>query len=235
MEQKNLLLSAHRKSWQVSSLHGTQQDPDKKSAKIFERILDRDKNTCYYCGFQAAKWQEVHHLNDDHEDLSLDNLVTICPLCHQSFHLNLVHTTNGGTIIWLPEFTQQELNYLCRSIFICLDASDEELEGVKFQKMAMSIYQALDAREQVVSQHFYSGTATQTNEKNVGAFGQMLLNLNEEEYNNRENIISNFKLLPSPNRFPVQIKYWKNTTFHDLPIKSWEKMINEQGDESDDN
>lgn len=228
MDDKQLLLSAHRKSWQVSSLHGTQQDPDPKAVKIFERVWERDKHRCYYCGFTASKWQEVHHLNEDHDDLSLDNLVTICPLCHQTFHLNLAHTTNGGTIIWLPEFTQQELNYLCRSIFMCLQANEQELEGVKFHKMALAIYQAFEAREQTVAQHFYSGTATQTNEKNVGAFGQMLLNLNEEEYNNRGNFISNFKLLTSPSRFPVQIKYWKGTTFYDLPIKSWEKMINNQ-------
>lgn len=226
MEQRNLILSAHRKSWQVSSLHGTQQDPDKKAVKIFERVWQRDSNSCYYCGFKADKWQEVHHLNDDHADFSMDNLVTICPLCHQCLHLNLAHTTNGGIVIWLPEFTQQELNYLCRSLFICMDCSPEEAQGAGFHKMALSIYQALEAREQIVAQHFYSGTSTQTNERNVGAFGQMLLNLSEDEYNTRGENLKNFKLLASPNRFPVQVNYWKKTSFHDLPLISWEKMIN---------
>lgn len=224
---EKLLLSAHRKSWQVSSLHGTQQDPDKKTHKIFQKVWDRDHNKCFYCGFQAKKWQEVHHLNEDHDDLSMDNLVTICPLCHQSFHLNLVHTTNGGTVIWLPEFTQQELNYLCRSLFVCMDSKEEEMKDVKFAKMAMSIYQALEGREQVVNQHFYTGTAVQTNERNVGVFGQMLLNLPEDEYINRESFIENFKLLATPSRFPIQVKYWKQATYHDIPIKSWEKLINQ--------
>lgn len=224
---KNLLLSAHKKSWQVSSLHGTRQDPEKKTHKIFQKVWERDNYNCQYCGFHDVKWNEVHHLNDDHEDLSMDNLVTICPLCHQCFHLNLAHTTNGGTVIWLPEFTQQELNYFLRGIFVALETKEEEAQEAPFHKMAISIYQALEAREQIVGEHFYSGTAIDSNERNVGAFGQMLLNLSEEEYNNRAEFISNFKLLASPSRFPVQMKYWKSVSFHDLPITSWNKLINQ--------
>lgn len=221
----NLILSANKKSWQVSSLHGTLQDPNQKSAKIYEKIMQRDKNTCFYCSFQSNKFQEVHHLNDDHDDLSLDNLVTVCPLCHQVHHLNLANNTNGGTIIWLPEFTQQELNYILRGLFICMEYKEEEAKNIKFYSMAMSIYQSLESREQIVAQHFYSGAGNDTNEKNTGAFGQMLLNMNEDDYNNRENTLNNFKLLASPGRFSTQIKYWKTNTFQNLPINLWEKLV----------
>lgn len=222
---KNLLLSANKKSWQVSSLHGTRQDPEKKNIKTFEKVWERDKHKCFYCDFQDKKWNEIHHLNDDHEDISMDNLVTICPLCHQCFHLNLVNTTNGGTVIWLPEFTQQELNYLLRGLFVNFETKEDEIKDIKFHQMALSIYQSLEAREQVVSQHFYNGTSVESNERNVGAFGQMLLNLSEDEYNNRDKFIKNFKLLASSSRFPIQMKYWKSVSFHDLPLTSWEKLI----------
>ena len=92
----------------------------------------------------------------------------------------------------MPEFTQQELNYLVRSIMVNIETREEEVKDIKFHEMGLSIYQALEAREQIIGQHFYSGTAVDSNERNVGAFGQMLLNLNEEEYNNREKFISNF-------------------------------------------
>lgn len=223
-----LLLSSHKKSWQVSSNHGKVDGlKNVKPKSVYLKVLERDKHTCYFCKFQSSKYQEIHHLNDDHDDDSIDNLVTICPLCHQSFHLNVAYMTNGGTIIWLPEFTQQELNHLLRAIFVAMDTPVEEAKDVKFHKMALSIYQSLETRQQYIDQYFYTGTNVESNERNVGAFGQMLLNLSQEEYLNRESFIEPFKILATPNRFPIQTKYWRKSTFQDIPITTWSKLIND--------
>lgn len=220
IERKPLLLSSHRKSWQVSSLHGT--EAEKSNLKIWEDVWKRDKNTCYFCGFVSSRWQEVHHLNDDHSDNNMSNLVTVCPLCHQSFHLNNVSTTNSGKIIWLPKISQQKLNYLCRAIFIAMDQGDETEEAKKklpFQKMANSIYSALENRMGIVNRHFAQDAS------DPGTFGQVLLNMTPEQYQNREELLKDFKILHSSNKFPVQIKYWRRTVFHDLPLESWARLI----------
>lgn len=219
--QNNLILSAHRKSWQLSSLHGT--EAEKQNSKLWEQVLKRDNYTCYYCNFVSQRWQEVHHLNEDHTDNAMGNLVTVCPLCHQNHHLNGVSTTNGGKIIWLPELSQQELNYLCRSIFIAMETNtnDESDESkMPFQKMALSIYQAFEGRTIIVDQHFHVGGS------DPGIFGQVLLNMGSEQPNKKNDAMKNFKLLHSPSRFPVQIKYWKNTLFHDIPIETWDQLAN---------
>lgn len=240
--QKNLILSSRKNSWQLSDEHGALVKKNKKVLGIYEKILKRDNCTCYYCGFKSTKYQEIHHLNDNHNDFSEDNLVAICPLCHQVFHLNIVNNTTGGKIIWLPEFSQQELNYLLRALFICMaedenpinSTNNENNSNVKFYNMAKSIYQSLESREQIVAQHFYSGTGNDTNENNVGAFGQMLLNMTEEEYNDRIETISNFKLLATPGKFDKQIKYWKSKTYANLPLNTWEKLVIEQQDDNEE-
>ena len=102
MEIKDLILSASKKSWKMSSTHGTEYDRLYKSSKgagkrqdVINKVWERDRYKCHFCFFESKKHQEIHHLNDDHDDYSIDNLVTVCPLCHQSFHLDII---NGGKV-----------------------------------------------------------------------------------------------------------------------------------------
>lgn len=221
---RQLILSASRKSWKMSSSHGTEFDKDyKKHKAVWDKVWERDKFTCYYCQFTSKKHQEIHHLNDEHDDNSLDNLVTVCPLCHQSFHLDLASTTNGGKIIWLPEFSQQELNYLCRAIFIAIEESEmaetENREAVGFAKIARTFETSLAERTLIVDHHFSSGASEPS------VFANALIKMSPELYEKRSQTLSSFKLLHLRNRFPVQVKYWKNQTFKDLPVDSWSNLI----------
>lgn len=228
--EKELILSANRKSWKMSSTHGTEFDKEYKDSKgnhgknfqAWNDVWKRDKFKCYYCNFESKRHQEIHHLNDDHTDNSPDNLVTVCSLCHQNFHLDTASTTNGGKIIWLPEFTQQELNYLSRAIFIAVDESDKVNEAdisVGFVKIARMIENYLIERSLVVEQHIQNGAS------DPAVFANALINIKENQYENRGNFLSSFKLLNLKSRFPIQIKYWKSNTFKDIPIETWEKLI----------
>ncbi len=213
-EYKNkLILSSSRKSWQVSSSHGTESD--KANIELWKKIWSRDNHTCFFCGFKATRFQEVHHIDDRHSNNDPSNLTTVCSLCHQTFHLNTVSTTNGGKIIWLPEFSQQDLNHLCRAIFVAKEQSDEN----EIAEMWLSIYQSLESRTLIMDQYFHNGAS------DPGTFGQVLLNLEKELYNKREEFLYNFKLLPSPTRFPLQIKYWKKHIYNDISIDKWKDLL----------
>lgn len=226
--ERELLLGASRKSWKMSSTHGTEYDKyyQKKHKSAWDKVWERDKYTCYYCGFHSKKHQEIHHLNDDHDDNSLDNLVTVCPLCHQSFHLDTASTTNGGKIIWLPEFSQQELNYLCRAIFIAIEEAEqaelEQKDVVGFAKIARMLEASLLERTLITEQHIQTGASEPVN------FANALINMSEEQYAKREQFLGPFKLLHLKTRFPVQTKYWKNNTFKNVPVETWLNLINKE-------
>lgn len=219
-----LILSSSIKSWKLSSTHGTEFDKDYKRYKSnWDSVWKRDNNTCYYCDFKSPKHQEIHHLNDDHDDNSLDNLVTICPLCHQNFHLDTISNTNGGKIIWLPEFTQQELNYLCRAIFIAIEEAEmaeiNNTEPPGFTKIAKMLETSLSERSLIVEQHFQSGASDAT------LFANALISMDESQYNKRIDNIKSFKLLHFKTRFHIQTKYWRNNTFSQIPVETWKNLI----------
>jgi intracellular multiplication protein IcmJ len=229
--ERDLILSASKKSWKMSSTHGTIFDKYYKDSKgnpgkfkeTWDSVWKRDNYRCYYCGFESKKFQEIHHLNDDHEDNSLDNLVTVCPLCHQTFHLDIASMTNGGKIIWLPEFSQQELNYLSRIMFVAIDESEKREEKGEeipnFAKIVKMIDNSLMERSLIVEQHFQVGAS------DPAIFANALINMKDDLYESRINFIKSFKLLNSRSRFPVQTKYWKEYVLKELPIESWEKLI----------
>lgn len=211
----------------MSSTHGTEYDRSyKRNKKIWDKVWERDSYKCYYCKFTSKKFQEIHHLNDDHEDNTMDNLVTVCPLCHQCFHLDTASATNGGKIIWLPEMSQQELNYLSRAIFIAAETArvaEEMGEKVSdFTKMASMLESSLSERSLVVEQYIQQGAS------DPATFANALLNMKEDKYETREEFIQPFKLLNLRTRFPVQTKYWKNTTYQEMPTKIWEKLIKDK-------
>lgn len=229
--ERDLILSATRKSWKMSSTHGTEFDKSYKDSKgnpgklkdVWDKVWERDKHKCYYCGFESKRHQEIHHLNDDHSDNSPDNLVTICPLCHQSFHLDTASTTNGGKIIWLPEFSQQELNYISRAIFIAIEESEvrekNDEEEIGFIKIARMLENSLAERSLVVEQQIQNGAS------DPAIFANALINMTEAQYEKRFGFLKPFKLLNLRSRFPIQTKYWKNSVFKDIPVETWEKLI----------
>lgn len=228
---KELLLSVDLKSWQVNNIaHGTiynrelkEKDPSK--IELFKKVLEKYNYTCYYCGFQSNELQEVHHFNGDHDDYSPSNLTCVCPLCHQSHHLNSAYIHNGAELIWLPELTQQELNHLCRALFVANQIREES--GSKNNHFILDngfsyIWQnILYSRKKILNTKFGDGAS------DLGKFAQVLLDIKETQpnlYKNRANWIKGFKLLHNPNRFILQTQHWKNHNFKNIQVHNWIKL-----------
>ena len=208
----DLILSATRASWQIAAHHGTEQDAAMKT--IRPKILSRDKNTCRYCGFVSPKWQEIHHLNDNHQDSSPDNLATVCPFCHQCFHLGLAGSTSGGVLIWLPELTQAELNHLARAAFIAMRD-----EGCKLFASASALMTALETRAAFLDNHFTPMAS------DPAFLGQAFLKMSKDDYGKRGETLKNIKLLPNRSRFEPQIKYWSESVYRDLSPETWDRLV----------
>lgn len=223
---KELMLSASKLSWKMSFTHGTEYDIKyvKKYKKIWDSVWKRDDYTCKYCNFKSLKYQEINHINSDHDDNRIENLETICPLCHQSFHLDILSNTNGGKIIWLPELSQQELNYICRGLFIAIDeaeiAEEEDREVSGYIKIARMIETSLTERALVVEQRIHAGASDPL------MFATALINMDSTKYNNRKNFLNPFKIMHLKNRYSKQTKYWKSKTYNNIPPNTWADLIN---------
>lgn len=221
--KNELLLSASKKSWRMSSSHGTEFDAKFASSykKVWTDVWKRDDYKCHFCDFRSLKHQEIHHLNEDHSDNSPDNLVTVCPLCHQSSHLDSMSLVNGGRIIWLPEMSQQELNYICRSAFLASEyvQNSKEKDKSAIFKMAKIIESSFEERAAVVEQHIYQGAS------DPATFASALMDFEKDMYEDRSEYVKNFKLLHFQTRYPVQTKYWSRETFKGIPVESWLNLV----------
>lgn len=100
---------------------GNAQNAEKAAQQLQElrpKILERDGHTCRFCGFRSMKYQDVHVVNGNLEDLRQDNLVTSCIFCQQCFDLEKASQMNSGVLIWMPEIEQAELSHIARAIYV---------------------------------------------------------------------------------------------------------------------
>jgi len=109
-----LTLSVKARNWRMFDQDSHDHDMEFKT--IRQSVLDRDRNTCCGCGFKAAKWQEVHHIDDDHSNNKMSNLVTVCMFCHACQHIGLAGRNQEAILAFIPEISQAQLHHVVRSI-----------------------------------------------------------------------------------------------------------------------
>nr|5X42_A Chain A, DotN [Legionella pneumophila] len=189
-----LKLIASPGSWRLYSARKI----DARFKSYEQKIFQRDRYTCQFCGFQAALYQDIVNLDGDYTNNRLSNLVTACCFCAQCFFVESVGVGGygGGTLIYLPELTQAELNSLCHVLF-CAITND-----TGYKSSAQNIYRSFKFRSQIVEEKFGEGTS------DPAIFGQLMIDsgVNSEEI--REKLFKNIRLLPSRAKFRKQIEKW---------------------------
>lgn len=111
-----LVLSVKAANWRMNDAMSA--DADSEFSSVRKRALEEDDHTCRFCGFKAYSWMEVHHLNDDHADNRLENLITTCSFCHLVQHIGLAGINKEATLIWLPQIPQATLHHVVRTILV---------------------------------------------------------------------------------------------------------------------
>lgn len=166
--------------------------------KLAAKIYSRDNYTCQFCGFQAKEFQEVVNFNQDYRKNAPDNLKTACCFCAQCFFLESLGEGGygGGTLIYLPEFSQNELNSLCHVLFCAM------VNTTPYKDSAQSIYRTLRMRSRLVDEEFGEGVS----EANV--FGQLLIEYEVTHGKKPTELVKNLRLLPNRSRFKRQVEVW---------------------------
>ena len=207
----SLMLQASRASWSSSSHHGTEWDQNSKMKKIRDQILKRDRFVCQGCGWRSERWQEIHHKDNNHNNFDPMNLETLCPLCHQIFHLPTAASTGGGSLIWLPEMSQAQLNLLCIGVFVALHQGPSRVQAA-----ARALFHQLESRKALMEEQLGSC--------NPGLLAQVLLRMTDDEKKKQDYMLSSVRLLPYHTRFQSAISYWSEESFKHVPVSDWEKM-----------
>lgn len=57
------------------------------AASTYRRIAFREhENCCAKCGYDTFPILQVHHIDGNHENSDLENLMIVCPTCHEEEH-----------------------------------------------------------------------------------------------------------------------------------------------------
>lgn len=175
-----------------------------------KRVFDRDKYTCRFCGFQAKLYQDVVNLDGNFSNNKLDNLVTACCFCSQCFFVESVGVGGygGGTLIYLPELSQPELNSLCHVLF-CAITND-----TGYKNSAQTIYRGFKLRSQAIEDKFGEGTS------DPAIFGHLLIDSGHIGDDCANQLLQDIRLLPSRAKFRKQIEGWAASALKEMAEQS---------------
>lgn len=179
---------------------------DERFKSFEKRILERDKFTCRFCGFQAKLYQEVINLDGNYNNNKLENLATACCFCSQCFFMESVGVGGygGGSLIYLPELTQAELNSLCHVVF-CAITND-----TGYKSSAQTIYRSFKFRSQAIEEKFGEGTS------DPAIFGHLLIDSGHVKDECSRKIMTDIRLLPSMAKFRKQIEGWAASAIEEV-------------------
>ena len=204
--QNSLKLIASPAAWRLYSARKV--DPKFKDFQL--KVLQRDRYTCQFCGFQAKKFQEVINLDNNYSNNKLSNLATACCFCAQCFFIESVGLGGygGGSLVYLPELTQSELNSLCHVLF-CAITND-----TGYKSSAQDIYRSFKSRSQMIEDKYGEGTS------NPAILGQLIIDSGIASSDTVDQIFNNVRLLPSRAKFRKQIEYWAASALEEITEKN---------------
>jgi len=204
-ERCQLNLTASPGSWRLYSAR--KADPRFKAFE--QKVFHRDRYTCQFCGFQAKLYQDVINLDGDYNNNRMVNLVTSCCFCAQCFFIESVGVGGygGGTLVYVPELPQSEMNSLCHVLF-CAITND-----TGYKNSAQTIYRSFKFRSQVVEDKFGEGTS------DPAIFGHLLIDSGHVGDDLSKEIFNNIRLLPSRAKFRKQIEHWAASALQEMAEK----------------
>ncbi len=187
---------------------GSASSVRKLSPELKNRIFERDKFTCRFCGFTSKKYQEIHFLNQNPQDHTEKNLSTACIFCHQCFNLEEVSTMKSGVLLWLPEIDQTQLHHIARAIYVARISQGPVAEA------ARKALDALMSRREEVKKRISTD--------NPFILAMVLRDyLSPAHYAQRDHKLKGVRLLPLDrriikeadlefNQFPQILAYWRS-------------------------
>lgn len=184
--------------------HYSERLADPEFEKFATSVYERDQNSCVFCSFSASVGMCIVNLDHDYTNNRMSNLATACPFCQQCLFLEAVERlqAGGGTVIYLPEMSQAQLNALCHVFYAAI------VNGSTHAKAADHYIQSLRLRSGLVEKHFGKGMS------NPAFMGQMLVDTPVSDLESRKaKIFRGVRLLPALDKFEKEVTMWAQSAF----------------------
>lgn len=151
------VLSVKRKQWRMEQSEKERNDADPVFQEVRKKVLERDGHRCFFCGFSSPVHQEIHHLDGDHANHGLDNLVTVCSIDYLCLHLGMAALNGSIFLAVVPELTQAEITNLMRLYHCAMAEGDEEVRARLSGLYAIFESRSVDIFKRVFEADFSNG------------------------------------------------------------------------------
>lgn len=191
------ILSVKRKLWRKDDEHAALAA--ESFASVRNAVFQRDNFCCHYCGFKAAKYQEIHNVDGNHLNNEESNLWTVCNLCHMVSHLGMCGMRNAGFIAAIPELTQTEVNHLVRAIHVASVNADPEIKDQLISLYALFQFRGSDTLKQLFGIDI----------SNPYTLAEVLSTCPDSVFENRATLLAPLRLIPTRDAFSLhQLEYY---------------------------
>jgi len=208
------VLGVKRGLWRQDDEHAG--DADTAFAKVCAEVLSRDNDTCRFCGWRAQKYQECHHVDNDHRNNDPDNLITTCTLCHQVHHIGMCAMRDGGFFAVIPELTQVEVNNIVRVIHI-VEATPNKADSSVVDKLR-GLYGLFCMRGPDSLKLLFPGLDV----SDPFCLTRMLSECDEAIYAQRDKILAPIRLVAKREAFhPGQLDFYAHNNVRDWAPTQW--------------
>ncbi len=163
------------------------------------KVFERDKNRCAFCGFSSSMHMKVVNIDGDYSNNKLSNLATACSFCQQCLFIEAAGKlqSGGGLMIYAPEIDQGQLNALCHVLYAAI------VNGSAHARLADSYIQSLKLRAPLVEKHYGK------NMSDPAFMGQMIIDSPSVDTKRAsETIFANVRLLPLLDKFETEVAAW---------------------------
>lgn len=232
-----LTLSASHRHRRLAPDHFSEADVPR--ASIREQVLKRDNYTCQFCSLRFMRHMEASNLNGDHDDNRLDNLATICPLCHQVEHLFQAGYTDGGVLIHFPNTSQCDVNYVALMAWFVIDntstppdwfvendpqpqgdnATADDLHAWTLRLTSEELLRTMDMTKSKWTNLLNPIVAEPLTLADILASIEIE---HPEVYRTRAERLAGLRLLPDRGRFEKQIADWWPELLRTRPLNKWD-------------
>lgn len=170
------------------------------------KVLARDGYRCAFCGFHSDQ-NDVHHLSDNHQDASLDNLRAADRLCHSWSHLGEI-ADGEAVLAYVPGLSPQDVNHLQRTIMIALEQGDDAARA-----------DAKKLLNWLASHQEYTKYAWGTSSPKV--FANALVRDSAGDRSGRELVFQGLAVIFNPGPLKSHVEAWAKAYRVAAPTSSW--------------
>lgn len=182
------------------------RDSDPAFAAFREKIFKRDDYTCQYCAFQAHIDMAVLNVNGQYGQghNKVNNMVCACVICAQCQFLEHADTFGGGTLIHLPQISQEKINALCHVLFCAI------INHTAYAATATSKYYQLCAEGEKLEQAWGEGFSKPE------VLTRAIMQYGDLDHEKKNQLLASRRLVPSMQGFMPYLDRWAKAALEEL-------------------